>query len=60
MISFTAVSKEIVDEMHKVALENGGIDEGAPGERMPGYYMAYFRDLDGNKFAAFHATGEAA
>ncbi len=25
---------------------------GAPGERGPGFYMAYFRDLDGNKFCA--------
>ena len=26
----------------------------APGERMPGFYAAYFRDLDGNKLDFFH------
>ena len=25
----------------------------APGERMPGFYGAYFRDLDGNKVCVF-------
>ena len=27
--------------------------EGAPGDRGNGFYGAYFRDLDGNKFCAF-------
>ena len=35
--------------MYAKALELGGTDEGAPGERFPGFYAAYFRDLDGNK-----------
>ena len=35
--------------MHARALELGGTDEGAPGERWPGFYAGYFRDLDGNK-----------
>ncbi|WP_454885187.1 hypothetical protein [Sphingomonas oryzagri] len=30
-----------------------GTDEGAPGERGPGAYFAYFRDLDGNKLCGF-------
>ena len=30
----------------------GATDEGAPGERGPGFYMAYFRDIDGNKLCA--------
>lgn len=42
-----------VDRLHAVALANGGADEGAPGERFPGFYAAYFRDLDGNKLNAF-------
>jgi catechol 2,3-dioxygenase-like lactoylglutathione lyase family enzyme len=27
----------------------GATDEGAPGNRMPTFYGAYFRDPDGNK-----------
>ena len=34
----------------------GGADEGPPGARSPQFYAAYFRDLDGNKLGAFHAT----
>lgn len=37
-----------VDRLHALALELGGTDEGAPGYRR-GFYIAYFRDLDGNK-----------
>ena len=39
--------------VHAKALELGGTCEGAPGERMPTFYGAYFRDLDGNKFCVF-------
>ena len=42
-----------VDAFHAKALELGGTDEGAPGERTPGVYFAYFRDLDGNKLCGF-------
>ena len=31
----------------------GHPDEGAPGERFPGFYAGYFRDPDGNKLNAF-------
>lgn len=37
-------------------MELGAKDEGAPGERGPagsGFYGAYFRDPDGNKFCAY-------
>ncbi len=37
----------------KIALANGGTDEGAPGLRIEGFYAAYFRDPDGNKLNAF-------
>lgn len=40
---------ETVDRMYAKALELGATDDGAPGERMPGFYGAYFRDLDGHK-----------
>lgn len=53
MIALAATSKEQVDQVHKKALALGAKDEGAPGERMPGFYAGYFRDLDGNKLNAF-------
>ena len=52
MIALEMPSREAVDAFHAKALALGGTDEGAPGERAPGFYIAYFRDLDGNKFAA--------
>jgi len=54
MVGLAAPSVEAVDKVHALALSSGGSDEGAPGERMPGIYGAYFRDLDGNKFAIIH------
>ena len=36
------------------ALEHGASDEGAPGQRMDGFYGAYFRDNDGNKICFCH------
>jgi predicted enzyme related to lactoylglutathione lyase len=52
MLAFDLPSREDVDAFHAKALALGGADEGAPGERGPGFYMAYFRDLEGNKFCA--------
>ena len=49
MVALGATSREQVDRVHAKALAMGGTDEGAPGERFPGFYAAYFRDLDGNK-----------
>lgn len=53
MVGFSFDTREEVDALHAKALALGGTDEGAPGERAPGAYFAYFRDLDGNKFCAF-------
>ena len=53
MVALLASSKEQVDKIHKKALELGGKDEGAPGQRGEGFYAGYFRDLDGNKLNAF-------
>jgi len=58
MTAFNAMSPEQVNEVHKIALENGGTDEGKPGERTEGFYAGYFRDPDGNKFAFFNYYGE--
>jgi len=41
--------KALVDDVYSLALTLGSVDEGAPGDRMNGFYAAYFRDLDGNK-----------
>jgi catechol 2,3-dioxygenase-like lactoylglutathione lyase family enzyme len=49
MVALGAASREQVDAVYAKALELGGSDEGAPGQRSPGFYGAYFRDLDGNK-----------
>ncbi|MDX1581736.1 MAG: VOC family protein [Alphaproteobacteria bacterium] len=53
MTGFSFDTREEVDAFYKKALELGGTDEGAPGERGPKAYFAYFRDLDGNKFCAY-------
>ena len=54
MVALQAGSREQVDRLHARALELGGSDEGAPGQRMEGFYAAYFRDLDGNKLNAYY------
>jgi catechol 2,3-dioxygenase-like lactoylglutathione lyase family enzyme len=54
MIALVVDSNAKVDAMHAKALSLGAADEGAPGPRgMPGFYAAYFRDLDGNKLNCF-------
>jgi catechol 2,3-dioxygenase-like lactoylglutathione lyase family enzyme len=58
MVSLAAKDKAQVDRIHKLALANGGSDEGEPGPRAGGgFYAAYFRDLDGNKLNAFVLGG---
>jgi len=54
MVALEADSRETVDRIYQKARALGAADEGAPGERMPGFYAGYFRDLDGNKFNVFH------
>ena len=53
MVSLAAPSPEVVDKVHAAALAAGAVDEGAPGERLPTFYGAYFRDPDGNKLCVF-------
>lgn len=59
-LAFQAQSREMVDAFYKQALENGGSDNGAPGERSyhPGYYAAFVLDPDGNNIEAVY-HGEA-
>jgi predicted lactoylglutathione lyase len=54
MVAIVLDSKDKVDALHAKALELGGADEGAPGQRMDNFYAGYFRDLDGNKLNAFY------
>ncbi len=53
MIALAGADTAQVQALHAKALELGGKDEGLPGPRGEGFYAAYFRDLDGNKIAAF-------
>jgi catechol 2,3-dioxygenase-like lactoylglutathione lyase family enzyme len=54
MISLAASGPDQVRALHAKALALGATDEGAPGPRGDGaFFAAYFRDLDGNKLAAF-------
>jgi len=59
-LAFQAKSRAVVDAFHEAALANGGVDNGAPGERAyhPGYYAAFVLDPDGNNIEAVH-HGEA-
>ncbi len=57
MAALAVSSNEEVDKMYEKALELGATCEGKPGERIPGFYAAYFRDLDGNKLNFFHMAG---
>ena len=54
MVAIVVDSRDKVDALHAKALELGGTDEGAPGQRMDNFYAGYFRDLDGNKLNAFY------
>ncbi len=49
MPALAAPDRETVDKVHAKAMELGATCEGEPGERMPTFYGAYFRDPDGNK-----------
>lgn len=59
MVALEASGPEQVQRIYDIALEQGGQDEGAPGPRGEAdengmvFHAAYFRDLDGNKLAAF-------
>jgi len=59
-LAFQARDRAMVEAFHRAALDHGGRDNGAPGERAyhPGYYAAFVLDPDGNNIeAVFH--GEA-
>jgi catechol 2,3-dioxygenase-like lactoylglutathione lyase family enzyme len=54
-VGFSARTRDAVDQFYRLALDNGGTDEGEPGPRPdygPDYYGAFVRDPDGNKIEA--------
>jgi predicted lactoylglutathione lyase len=53
MVALAVDTAAKVNALHRKALELGGTDEGAPGQRSEGFYAGYFRDLDGNKLNFF-------
>jgi catechol 2,3-dioxygenase-like lactoylglutathione lyase family enzyme len=58
MVSLFMPDRATVNALYAKAMELGGKDEGGPGPRGDsGFYAAYFRDLDGNKLAAFTMGG---
>ena len=59
-LAFQAQNRAMVDAFYKVALANGGRDNGEPGERAyhPGYYAAFVLDPDDNNIEAVY-HGEA-
>jgi len=54
MVALAAGSRANVDKLYAKAISLGSACEGAPGMRSENFYGGYFRDLDGNKFVAFH------
>ncbi|NRB72504.1 MAG: VOC family protein [Xanthomonadales bacterium] len=59
--SMAGLAVDSPDDVHKIhdrALALGASSEGEPGLRQGGFYGAYFRDLDGNKFSVFNLVGD--
>ena len=56
MIALAVETIHIVADCHRVGIDAGGHDEGAPGFRPEhgNIYYAYVRDLDGNKLCFVH------
>jgi catechol 2,3-dioxygenase-like lactoylglutathione lyase family enzyme len=60
-LAFQARDRAMVDAFYRAALDGGGQDHGAPGERPyhPGYYAAFVIDPDGNNIeAVFHGESK--
>lgn len=60
-LAFQAADRATVDAFYAAALQAGGKDNGAPGERPyhPGYYAAFVLDPDGNNIeAVYHGQAQ--
>jgi catechol 2,3-dioxygenase-like lactoylglutathione lyase family enzyme len=55
-LAFQVPDRETVHAFHRAALDAGGRENGAPGERSyhPGYYAAFVLDPDGNNVEAVY------
>lgn len=55
-LAFQAKDRATVDAFYRAAMEHGGRDNGAPGERAyhPGYYAAFVLDPAGNNIEAVY------
>ena len=64
MVALAAPTMQALEQFHRLGLQNGGSDEGAPGPREEGSDICYadIRDTDGNEICAFYdgAKGQAA
>ncbi|MEM9055509.1 MAG: VOC family protein [Pseudomonadota bacterium] len=49
MPALACADQDTVDKAYAKAIELGATDDGEPGQRVPGFYGAYFRDPDGHK-----------
>lgn len=49
MPAIACADRAEVDRAYAKAIELGAVCDGEPGERMPTFYGAYFRDPDGHK-----------
>lgn len=49
MPALGVADNETVDRVYAKAMELGAVSEGEPGQRLPTFYGAYFRDPDGHK-----------
>lgn len=57
MVGLECANRNEVRAAHRIGLERGGSDEGAPGPRPrygPDFFAAYLRDRDGNKLSLVH------
>lgn len=62
MVALIARSAEHIQQLHALALDHGGTDEGGPGLRPhygEGFYSAYVRAPDGNKLAFVYYTAQS-
>lgn len=53
MVALAAPDRATVDRLYDKVISLGATCEGKPGVRAEQFYVAYFRDLDGNKLNFF-------
>jgi catechol 2,3-dioxygenase-like lactoylglutathione lyase family enzyme len=60
LLALSAPTRAVVDDFYNAAMQQGGIDEGAPGLRPyhASFYAAYVRDPDGNKLSVVCENSE--